>query len=306
MARSRKRRPQRQPQSPRKRDGGAAGRSQYPKTKRVIKVSGEQFLATLQRRGAERLDVDELMEQAEVILTISRNSEVSQLCVECMEFMASAARNAAGAVRVLERLDEADDPDLVTALKKYVEDTGEALKNVDDRLQRSGSSLAELFPELSSDDALATTWRDLIARRNVIAHRILSVDDARVREEAARDFKTLHSLLRNIHFVPTTTDMDRGRGFPVMMRAEAIRRLPAVEAGSNASELGTAVIFVFEDIQRGMQAFRCARSPENKLLVASTLTGASSRSTPTAGAPSPTNSPMSTPWPPEWWSSRRP
>ena len=31
---------------------------------------------------------------------------------------------------------------------------------------------------------------------------------------------------------------------------------------------------VFEDLQHGLQAFRCARSPENKLLVASTLTGA--------------------------------
>ena len=220
-----------------------------------------------------------MVEQAEVIFTIPTNGEVSQLGVDCMEFMASAARNAAAAVRVLERLDEADDPDLVTALKKYVEDTGEALKNVDHRLQRSSSSLAELFPELPSDDALATTWRDLIARRDVIAHRILSVDDARVREEAARDFKTLHSLLRNIYFAPTTTDMDRGRSFPFMMRSEVISRLPAVEAGSKASELGTAVIFVFEDVQHGLQAFRCARSHENKVLVASTLPGTASRFT---------------------------
>ena len=32
-------------------------------------------------------------------------------------------------------------------------------------------------------------------------------------------------------------------------------------------------IFVLEDIQHGLQTPRCARSPENNLLVASTLTG---------------------------------
>ena len=274
MARSQRRQSQQQPQPPRRRDGGVAGRSQHTKAKRVVEVSGAQFLKDRQRRGAELVDVDELEEQAEVVFTILETSEVSQLCVECMEYMASAARNAAAAVDVLERLYEADDPHLVTALKKYVEDTGEALKKVDNLLGRSSTSLAALFPELPSGDTLATTWRELIGRRDVIAHKILSVDDARVRKEAARDFMTLHSLLRNIHFVPTTTDMDRGHGFPFMMRAEVMRRLPTVEAGSNASELGTAVIFVFEDIQHGPQTLRCARSPENKLLVASTLPSA--------------------------------
>lgn len=218
MARSRRQRHQRQPEPPRNRDGGAAGRHRHTKTRRVAEVSVEQFLAARQRRGAELVDdVDELVERAEVLFSIPDSGGVSGLCVECMEFMASAARNAAAVVRVLERLDNADDPDLVTALKKYVQDTGEALKNIDNRLKRSHSSLAELFPELPGDDAVAATWRDLIARRDVIAHRILSVDDARVRHEAARDFKTLHSLLGNINFVPTTTDLDGGSGFPVMM-----------------------------------------------------------------------------------------
>lgn len=239
----------------------------------TTEVSVEQFLAIRQRRGAKLVDFAELQEQARVTFIIPENSEVSQLCVECMEFMASASRDTAAAISVLERLDEADDPHLMTALKKYVEDTGEALKNIDNRLKDRNSSLADLFPELPGGDDLAPTWRELIARRDVIAHRILSVDDARVREEATRDFELLHTLLRNINFVPTKTDMVKGRGFPVMMRAEAIRSLPAVDAGSTASELGAAVVFVFEDVQHGFHAFRFGRSSENNLMVASTLPG---------------------------------
>ena len=240
---------------------------------RLIRVNASSFIAKRERRGAKRVEVDELMEQSEIVFQISENDIVSELCIECMEFMASASRNAAAAVDVLERLDESMDPHLLAALRKYVEDTGLALKEVDNRLKNRRSSLTDLFPEFSDNSADVATWRSLIGRRDVIAHRILSVDDMRVREEANRDFKTLYSLLRNINFVPTMIDWDSGRIFAIRLRAEVLRRLPAVDPGSKPQEIGTSVILVCEDIKHGLLTFRVARSPQDTLLFASTRVG---------------------------------
>lgn len=246
----------------------------------------EGFLAERQRRGARRVDIGALMEQGEIVFPISPQAVVSQLCIDCMEFMASAARDASAALDVLDRLEGANDPHLDRALRKYVEDTGLALKEVDNRVKRAESSLAELFPEVPDNCTDAASWRDLIGRRDVIAHRILSVDDVRVRQEAQRDFSTLYSLLRNINFVPTLTDWDSGRLFAVRMRAEAIRRLPPLEPDGSATEIGTSLILVCEDIQHGLLTFRVARSAEDQLLFSSSRVGSVSITVQFARSPS--------------------
>ncbi len=239
-----------------------------------VKTIGlESFLAERQGRGARRVDLGALMEQGEIVFRISPHAVVSQLCIDCMEFMSSAARDASAAVDVLDRLEGANDRHLDRALRKYVEDTGLALKEVDNRLKNAGSSLAELFPEVPDTRTDSASWRDLIGRRDVIAHRILSVDDVRVRREAQRDFRTLYRLLGNINFVPTVTDWDNGRLFDVRMRTAAIRRLPPVEPGGPATEIGTSVILVCEDIQHGLLTFRVARSAEDQLLFSSSRVG---------------------------------
>ena len=80
--------------------------------------------------------------------------------------MASAARNCKSALRVIARLHGSDalkDPDLLTALKKYVEDTCEAIKEVDNTLKRNKSSLTSLLFEIPDKTAgHEASWRNLI------------------------------------------------------------------------------------------------------------------------------------------------
>lgn len=241
---------------------------------RLVSVDARQWMAKREERGAEIVDMDAALVRSTVGFSISSNDVISDLCVECTEFMGSAVRNAAEAVDVLDRRELDDDPHLMTALKKYVEDTGEALKQVDDRLKKRSSSLEDMFPDLPADAKDTATWRDLIGRRAVIAHKILTLDASRVRDEADRDFRSLLSLLRNINFVPALTDCQNGRLFAVQLRGTEIKRLPPIAPGSDATtELGSSLILVCEDVNFGMVTFRLARSPENRLLVASSVAG---------------------------------
>lgn len=232
-----------------------------------------EFLAVREKRGGRAVDPETLYEQSGIVFEFSPEDVVSELCVECMEFMLSAAQNAASAVGVLDCPDFDSHPHLMTALKKYVEDTGEALKQVDNRLRKAGSSLEGLFPDLLGHDAAA--WRSLVGRRDVIAHQVLTVDDNRVRAEANRDFRVLLSLLENINFVPVMTDHSNGRTFGVQLRAEVLHRLPAVEPDSDAAAvIGGSLIFVCHDAEQGLLTYRLARSPEDRLLFASSHPGA--------------------------------
>ena len=232
-----------------------------------------EFQAERQKRGARTVDLETLYAQSAIVFAFSPQDVISELCVECMEFMLSAARSAASAISVLDSPDSNDDSHLATALKKYVEDTGEALKQVDNRLKKADSSLEGLFPDLLGHEAAA--WRSLIGRRDVIAHQVLTVDDNRVRAEANRDFRTLLSLLENINFVPVMTDRTNRKIFGVQLRAEVLHRLPAVEPGSDVTAvIGGSLIFVCHDTEHGLLTYRLARSPEDKLLVASSRPGA--------------------------------
>lgn len=199
---------------------------------------------------------------------VSEGDPISGTCIECMELVSSAARNAASAVAVLDRADPDRDAHLNVALKKYVEDTGEALKQLDKLLNDRCSSLAELFPDLSDGAEDTTTWKELIGRRDVIAHKILTIDDDRVRDEADQDFRMLYSLLRNISFVPKMTDVTNGSGIEVLFRVDELHRLPPITPGSNVTAIGASLILVHDDFQLGLQSLRLARSPDNELLIA--------------------------------------
>ena len=125
------------------------------------------WLAKRERCGATRVEMDEMYKDAVVIFPISTSNPIAEPCVEMSEFMSAAARSAVAGVEVLDRLNTEDDPHLVAALKRYVEDTGQALKEVDNRLKKLRSGLNELFPEIP-------LWKSLIGRRDVIAHQILN------------------------------------------------------------------------------------------------------------------------------------
>ena len=195
---------------------------------RTTITDSASWIAERERRGATRVEMDEMFDDAVVVFPASTGSPIAEPCIEMYEFMSAATRSAAAGVEVLDRLNTEDDPHLVAALKRYVEDTGQALKEVDNRLKKLHSGLNELFPEISS-------WKGLISRRDVIAHRILTLDDDKVREEANRDFRALCQLLSNIHFAPTVIDLEQGIGPQVIARSKELLDLAPSEADQRPS-----------------------------------------------------------------------
>ena len=210
--------------------------------------------------------MDAMFDDSVVAFPVSTSRPIAEPCVEMYEFISAASRSAVAAVKVLDRLNTEDDPHLVAALQRYVEVTGQALKEVDNRLKKLHSGLNELFLEISS-------WTDLIRRRDVIAHKILTLDDDKVRKEADRDFRALCQLLSNIHFAPTVTDLEQGIGPEVAFRSDQIRELVPSEAGQEAFVLGGAMVVVCLDARKGIVTFRLGRSPDNELLLTSSHPG---------------------------------
>ena len=231
--------------------------------------SREHVMRKVVQHGAEEVTVGELIERSLVSWRLGPDEEISRTCIGLEEFNASAARNAEKALRVIKRATVNGglrDRDLLTALKKYVEDTCEALRVVDNRLKKKVSDLDTLFAEVpneSTNDDMS--WRNLIGRRNVIAHNLLTVDDERVYCEAVRDFGNLHQLLSRTYFVPKYTDLAAGRGFDPLIRADAIRMLLPASVGKTPG-IGESLIFVCEDRQYGFVSIRLGRTKENRAL----------------------------------------
>lgn len=264
MSKSRKRRRRPQQQSARqKRDRG-----RRPVRMEIAAVDAQAFIDKRVEHGARLVDGNrELFDKAETFWRINAAEDlVSELSVECQEFMAFASRNAGRAVEVLDRSGGGDDHHLSTALKKYVEDTGQALKEIDNRLRMRGSSLSALFPELPDD-----LWRDLIARRAVIAHRLLSIDDKRVHKEADRDFRDLYGLIRRIEFAPVIINMKTGAPPGLHLKGSVLRELPVVRPGQQP-QIGDALIVVFE-VAEGFRAFRLGRTNDDTLAIATSHPG---------------------------------
>ena len=229
------------------------------------------LLEKLRRHGAQHVDLPHMWRDGVVVWRIGADEEISETAIHLEEFSSSAARNAASALRVLERIGPASgarDPDLMTALKKYVEDTCEAIKVVDNGLKATGTSLAKLLFEVpgQAEDS-EMSWRNLIGRREVIAHKLLTVNDNKMFEEALRDFGKLHQLLSRVYFVPTKTDLAKEKLFSPYIKAEIVRTLNPSKPGTTPS-IGDSLIFVFEDAKEGFHALRVGRSEENKLLLA--------------------------------------
>ena len=231
----------------------------------------EQVLRQMARHGAAEVDVSELIAKSQVFWQIGPDEKISQICIQLEEFIACAARNARAALRVMDRMHSSDslrDNDFLTALKKYVEDTCEAIRTVDNVLKKNASSFDSLLFEVPSETRNADmSWRNLIARRNVIAHRLLTVDNKRVYQEAVRDFGVLHQLLSRIHFAPVRTDWASGLGCTPAIRGDAFRELIPSKANKTPS-IGESLIFVCKDEQLGFLSFRIGRSEDNKMLFA--------------------------------------
>ena len=241
-----------------------------------MKDSRARLLANMVRHGATQVELRELYKESEIIWQIRPDHEISDVCIQLEEFMSSAARNSQSALQVIDRMSCSGNPqdrDLLTALKKYVEDACEAIKVVDNTLKENGATLEALLFEIpneaSSDEV---SWRNLIGRRDVIAHRLLSVDDGRVYDEAKRDFGLLHRLLSKIWFVPVKTDLASGKGFGAPLRMDALRKLAPSDYGQSP-RIGESLIFICEDKVKGFVAVRLGRTENNKLLIGASFVG---------------------------------
>ena len=115
---------------------------------RLTSTDLASWLAERERRGGRRVEVGEIFDNAVVGFRFSVGSLIAESFVEVYECMAKAARSAVDAVEVLDRLNTEDDRHMEAALKRYVEDTGEALKQADDLLRKVHSGLDKLFPEI--------------------------------------------------------------------------------------------------------------------------------------------------------------
>ena len=147
----------------------------------------DNLISDMIKHGTRHVETNDLFRESVLVWHIPAGTVVSRTSIRLEEFMSSAARNCKSALDVIDKIDSSkstQDQHLFTALRKYVEDTCQAIKEVDTELQARGSGLAELlfeFPNRSSNDE--ATWRNLIGRRDVIAHQSLTVDDQRVYDE---------------------------------------------------------------------------------------------------------------------------
>ena len=230
-------------------------------------AAAERLVSRLVRHGASAVSIAELVARGQIIWSIGPHQDVSDACLAAEEFMASATRNCRRANDLIGRMSGGAgrrDEDMMTALKKYVEDTCMAIKEVDNELKRNGSSLDALLFEIpgKSDDQMS--WRGLIARRDVIAHQLLTVDDERVYHEAERDFGLLEQLISRVYFVPIKTDLGADRNVQPLMRTDALKGLAPVTAGESP-RIGNSIVFVFEDAVDGFEWIRMGRTEDNTI-----------------------------------------
>ena len=228
-----------------------------------------RLAARMVEHGATPVATANLMEEAQIVWRIGEHDTVSETCIHAEEMMSSGARSCHSALKLMARMARTEgtqDRDLSTALKKYVQDTCEAIKQVDNALREEGSELARLLFEVPDSSQGEMSWRTLIGRRDVIAHQLLTVDDQRIQREAKRDFGSLHKLLSRVYFVPVKTNLEAGGGFGPILKTDAIRRLSPAEPGKKPT-IGQSLIFVCEDEKQGFVAFRMGRSASNSILL---------------------------------------
>ena len=229
----------------------------------------KRLVTRMVKHGAKQVEMADLMDQAQVAWCITDKDAVSETCLRAEEVMASGARSCRGALDLMARMDRTKgepDPDLATALRKYVQDTCEAIKQVDDALEKRESSLATLLVEIPDRSHDEMSWRELVGRRDVMAHNLLTVDDERVRREAQRDFGRLYEMLSRVYFAPVKSDLDAGRGFAPMVRGDALGRLSPGEPGGKVA-IGQGLVFICEDERQGFVVLRLGRGANNEILI---------------------------------------
>lgn len=219
------------------------------------------------KKSASQIGMAHLMTLAQVVWCIKDDDTVSDTCIHAEELLAGGARSCHSLLDVMTRMDSTDgveDSDLAAALRKYVEDTCEAIKQADNVLNKRGTGLAMLLAEVPDRLQVVMSWRDLIGRLDVIAHRLLTVDDQRIRREAVRDFGLLHEMLSRVYFVPTKTNLKISKGFNPMFKAGTVRRFSPAKPDSQPT-IGRSLVFICEDEKSGFAAFQFSCTASNRV-----------------------------------------
>ena len=233
-------------------------------------MTARRLISRLLKHGASHVTMAELLAESQIIWPIAPDQDVSEVCVHAEEFMACAYRNCQQANSIVARMKRGDgekDPDLLTALKKYVEDTCGAIKEVDNALKRKASSLETLLFEIPGKSDDQVSWSNLIGRRDVIAHRLLTVDNERVYREAERDFSSLQELLSRVYSAPTKADFGSGMAPGCLLRTDALNKLMPTVHG-DCPRIGNSLVLVFEDVVDGLLCLRMGRTEKNKIALA--------------------------------------
>ena len=134
-------------------------------------------------------------------------------------------------------------------------------------MKRNGSSLESPLFEIPGRSDDRVSWRGLIGCREVIAHRLLTVDDNRVYTEAERDFGSLHRLISRVYFAPIRADFRSRPGPRPLTQTKALKDLTPVEPGE-PPRIGNSLVLIIEDATDGFVRVRMGRSRNTKVVLA--------------------------------------
>ena len=197
--------------------------------------------------------------------------EVSRTCVRCQELILIAARNCRDAMDVLASMHGPDDRHLVTALKKYVEDACEAIKQIDNLLKDKGTSLETILVEIpgkSEDGRLS--WKSIIGLRDVLAHN-LTLDTVRFHREASQHCGPLYDLLARVYFAPIKVNAMAGEPLigPAIKGEALLNLVPYGDDGERVPEIARTLVLVCEDRSGVFLFFRLGRTTNPRQLLIS-------------------------------------
>ena len=194
--------------------------------------------------------------------------EASDICAQSQDRLLIAARNCREALDLMASMNGPDNRHLVTALKKYVEDTCEAIKQIDNLLKVKGTSLKKILVEIPGKSKGGLSWRSIIGLRDVLVHK-LTVDNTRFYREASQSCAPLYDLLARVYFAPVKTDVTAGESLvsPSIKREALVNLVPYGDNEERTPEIAKTLVFICEDRSGEFLFFRLGRTTNPKQLL---------------------------------------
>lgn len=168
------------------------------------------------------------------------------------------------------------DRDLCWALAKYVENTEESVKQLDNITHRL--LLAELIEiPLSGPDA-NLTWKNLKGMRERLAHRFWEIDNRVVLDAVMHDFPLLDALFDSLHIVPEPFNIRTDQTADFIVSTEWIRKIRYARGPEDPLLPGNSFIAAAYDRDFGWNMFRVGLNEERNANTISVSDGWSERS----------------------------